>query len=109
MLSLPMAFYFHLLKPIVMLNTKNGNVVKLNMNRLHPPSSSEEESDLDYIRFCPTNQSKLDSCFWDDQYIACVINRDDAAHELSYYIIEAMFHHFIERNRYYFAVYTSTC
>ena len=34
------------------------------------------------------------------------MNRDETAHELSFNIIEAMFHQFIARNKYYFNVYT---
>ena len=34
------------------------------------------------------------------------MNRDEAAHELSFNIIEAIFHQFIARNRYYFNLHT---
>ena len=34
------------------------------------------------------------------------MNMDETAHELSFNIIKAMFHHFITRNRYYFDVHT---
>ena len=66
----------------------------------------EEESDFNHIWLCSPDQSKLDSCFWDDQYIVCAMNRDRTAHELSFNIIEAMFHQLLSRNRYYFNVHT---
>ena len=54
--------------------------------------------------FAP-DQSKLDSCFGDDHYIVCAMNRDETAHKLSFNIIEELFHHFIARNWYYFNVH----
>ena len=38
------------------------------------------------------DQSKLDSCFGNNQYIVCAMNSDETAHELSFNIIKAMFH-----------------
>ena len=34
------------------------------------------------------------------------MNKDETAHELSFNIIEAMFHQFINQNKYYFDVHT---
>ena len=86
---------------------KNGNARKFIRNRLlHPLSREEEEPDFDHIQLCSPDQSKLDSCFGDDQYIVCAMNRDETAHELSFNIIKAMFHQFIGQNRYYFNVHT---
>ena len=87
-LSLPMACYHHRLKSFVMFGTKNGNAWTVIRNRLlHPLSKEEEEPDFDHIRFCSPNQSKFDSCFGDDQYVVCAMNRDETAHELSFNII----------------------
>ena len=105
MLSLPITCYCHRLKFIVMLGTHTGNVIKFIKNRLLHPSTREEEPDFDYIRLCSPHQSNLNSCLGcleDDQYISFAMNRDEVAHELSFNIIKATFHHFINRNRYYF-------
>ena len=106
MLSLPKACYYHRLKSVVFFQTKDGNARKFIRNRfLHLLSKEEEEPDFDHI-CCSPNQVKLDSCFGDDQYIVCGMKRDETAHELFFNIIEAMFHQFIARNRYYFNIHT---
>ena len=66
-----------------------GNAATFIKNRLLHPSSREEEPDFDHINLCN-----------DDQYIVHAMNRDEMVHELFNDIIEAMFHHFIARNRY---------
>ena len=86
---------------------KNVNARKFIRNRLlHSLSIEKEETDYDHILLCSPDQSKLDSCFRDNQYIVCAMNRDETAHELSSSINEAMFHQFIARTRYYFNVHT---
>ena len=102
MLSLPMACCYHRLKSVVMSGTEDGNARIFISNRLFCPLSREnDEPDFDYILLCSPDQPKFDSCFTDDQHIVCAMNRDETAHELSFNIIKAMFHQFIERNRYY--------
>ena len=93
MLSLPIAYYYHRLKSVVMFKTKDVNERKFIRNRLlHPLSKEEEEEpDYDHIQVCSPDQSQLDSCFGDDQYTVHAMNRDETAHDLSY-IIEEMFH-----------------
>ena len=78
-LSLPKACYYHKLNLVVLFGTKNGNARKFIRNRLLHPSSSEEEPDFDHIRLCSPDKSKLESCFEDDQYIVCAMNRDETA------------------------------
>ena len=85
---------------------KNGNAAKFIRNRLLHLSLSEEELDFDHIQLCSPDPSKLDSCFGDNQYIVCAMNRNGTAHNLSCNIIVAMFHHFIAQNMYYFNVHS---
>ena len=68
--------------------------------------SRKEQPDFNYIQLCSPDQSKFDSCFGDDQYIVCAMNRDGTAHELSFNIMVTMFHQFIAQNRHYFNVHT---
>ena len=102
MLSLSMTCHCHRLNFIVIFGTK----MEMQQNRLLHSSSREEEPDFDHICICSPNQSKLDSCFGDNQYIVCSMNRDETSHEVSFNIIVAMFHHFIAQNIYYFNVCT---
>ena len=69
------------------------------------PLSREEEHDFDHIRLCSLDQSKLDLCSGDDQYIVYAMNRDETTHELTLNITEAIFHHLIITNRYIFDVH----
>ena len=97
MLSLPMACYYHRLKLVALFKMTNSNGRNFIRNRLlHPFSKEEEEPDFDHIGLCYPDQSKLASCFGDDQCIVCEMKRDETAHELSCNIIEVMFHKFIK-------------
>ena len=102
MLSLPKACYFHWLKSVVMFGTKTGNA-RVFSSEIGCFILYQEKKNLILITF---DQYKLDFCFGDDQFIVCAMNGDKRAHELSFNIIEAMFHHFIAQNSYYFNVYT---
>ena len=73
---------------------------------MHQPSSRKTEPDFGHIQRCSPVQPKLDSCFGDDQYNLCAMNRDVTAHGLLFNIIEAMFHQFITWNMYHFNVHT---
>ena len=64
----------------------------------------EKDSIFDHKRCCSPDWSKFDSCFWDDHYILCTINRNKTVKVLSYKMLEGMFHHFIARNNFYFDV-----
>ena len=99
--------YYHMLKSVVMSSTKKA--MQQNSSGIgcfKPSSRNEERPDFDHIQLCSPDQSKLDSCFGDDQYTVWTKNRDEIVHELSFNIIEAMFHCFIAQNRYFFDVCT---
>ena len=89
MLLLPMTCYYSI-KSVMMLGTQTGDAAKFIRNKLLQPSIREEEPGFNHIRLCSPVQSKLDSCFGDNQYILCAFNRDETALELFFHIIEAM-------------------
>ena len=76
MLLVPIASFDHRLKSVMMLEIKAGNIVKLMRDRFPHPLSREEDLDFDHISF------------EDNRFIACAMNRNETAHELSQKILK---------------------
>ena len=93
MLSLPMAYYDHRLKSVVMFGT-NWKCNKIHQEYFASFLIKRKEPNLDDIQLCSPDQSKSNSCFGNDQYTVCAMNKNETTHKLSF-TISSMFIHLL--------------